>query len=161
MTFQLPGHSFAPLYWFIRSIVYFDAMRFSLSSLIVSLTATCSAQLKPCYSINGDPASQIPCDPSANVSACCPPESVCVTNLHCHGWAVGDNFERVGGCTDKTGNDPACPFPFLRGITSCYFSFFVFKYRKNCLWHRTQTLMSRTGLITDKTLPTAAMEHYV
>ena len=65
-----------------------------------------------------------------------PPESVCVTNLHCHGSAVGDTFERVGGCTDKTGNDPACPFPFLRGITSSYLSFVFFKYRKSCLWYR-------------------------
>ena len=159
MIFELPSCSFAPLFWFIRSIVYFDAMRFSLSLPIVSLTAICSAQLKPCYSINGDPASQIPCDPSANVSACCPPESVCVTNLHCHGWAVGDTFERVGGCTDKTGNDPACPFPFLRGITSSYLSFL--NIERAAYGIATQTLMRGTGLITDKTLPTAAMEHYV
>ena len=83
---------------------------------VISFTSICSAQLKPCYDIKGDPVSQIPCDPSANVSACCALDGACVTNFRCHGQ-VGDKFDRVGGCTDKTGNDPACPLPFLRGIS--------------------------------------------
>lgn len=57
-----------------------------------------------------------------------------MTNFYCHGAAVGDQFDRVGGCTDKSGNDLACPFPFLRGtFSSCHiFAFveneFVFAY---------------------------------
>ena len=101
-------------------LVFFDAMRFFWSLPIVSLTSICSAQLKPCYDINGDPVSQIPCDPSANVSACCPPGGVCMTNFYCHGWRVGDTHDRVGACTDRTGNDPACPLPLLRSITPSY-----------------------------------------
>ncbi len=109
------------LYKICSGIGYIDAMRITSFFIpIIFFTSTCSAQLKPCYDVHGKPASQIPCDPSANVSACCFLGGVCVTNLHCHGDAVGDTFERVGGCTDKLGNDPACPLPFLRGITSSY-----------------------------------------
>lgn len=105
----------------------------SLLLPIVFFTSISSAQLKPCYS-GGSLTDQIPCDPSANVSACCAPGGICVTNFYCHGAAVGDQFDRVGGCTDKSGNDLACPFPFLRGtFSSCHiFAFveneFVFAY---------------------------------
>ena len=90
-------------------------MRLSFLLPVLSIALFCSAQLKPCYS-GGTLVDQIPCDPSANVSACCAPGGTCVTNIHCHGQAVGDQFDRIGGCTDETGNDPACPLPLLRGI---------------------------------------------
>ena len=99
------------------SIFYSDAMRCSLLSPVIFFPSICSAQLKRCYDVNGNPISQIPCDPSANVSACCAPGAFCQTNLYCHGGGVDDTFDSVGGCTDETGNDPACPLPLLRGMT--------------------------------------------
>lgn len=96
-------------------------MRTSLLLPVFSFTSNCSAQLKPCYDADGNLTPLIPCDSFANVSACYFLGVICVTNLHCHGEALGDTFESVGGCTDKTGNDPAYPLPFLPGtVSSCY-----------------------------------------
>ena len=134
-------------------------MRISLF-LPTLFTSFCSAQLKPCYGFSG-PISQIPCDPTANVSACCAPGGSCETNLHCHGQGAGDQFERVGGCTDESGYDPACPFPFLRGKSS--FRLFIFmEDRVGFAYTRvTQILLCGIGSLTMQTLPTAAMEHSV
>lgn len=41
-----------------------------------------------------------------------------VTNFHCHGERVGDQFDRLGGYTGPTGNDHACPLSVFRGILS-------------------------------------------
>ena len=46
-----------------------------------------------------------------------------MTNFYCHGASANDTFDRVGTCTDKSGNDPACPLPFLRGNSSSCRSF--------------------------------------
>ena len=144
---------------FVRGIAYFDAMRFSLSLLLVSLTSICSAQLKTCYDIDGDPSSQIPCDPSANVSACCAPGGVCVTNFYCHGLKVGDTHDRVGTCTDRTGNDPACPLPLLRSITPSFPFFVICRLRTRFAYcTATQNLARGIGLATRTILPTAATE---
>ena len=100
-----------------KRLVWFDTMRVSLF-LPVSFTLLCSAQLKPCYEFWGHGrrlSSQIPCDPSANVSACCAPGGSCATNFYCNGAAVNDTFKRIGGCTDESGNDPACPLHLLQG----------------------------------------------
>ena len=35
------------------------------------LPRLCLGQLKQCYSVNGTPMADFPCDPGANVSACC------------------------------------------------------------------------------------------
>lgn len=116
---------------------------------VFSFTSICSAQLKPCYNANGDPIAQIPCDPSANVSTCCFLGGSCETNFYCHG-AGNDTFERVGGCTDKTGSDPACPFPFLRGILpSCHLSALPGERVGFANSMATQTLMRGTFLITN------------
>lgn len=81
---------------------------------ILTLTLTCLAQLKSCYSNNYVARGQtidIPCDPSANVSACCPRGLMCATNFFCRD---PDGFNRMGSCTDKTGQNPACPLPLLQ-----------------------------------------------
>jgi hypothetical protein len=64
-----------------------------------------------CYQNTGKPAGDLPCDPNANVSACCGAGSVCVQNLYCFD-NFGDNVP--GTCTDSnwgTNPDPACPCP--------------------------------------------------
>lgn len=134
-------------------------MRFSLSLFLLCLPLICPAQLKPCYDINGNPSSQIPCDPSANVSACCAPGGVCVTNFYCHGLAVGDTHDRVGTCTDKTGNDPACPLPLLRSIKPSFFLIVALRDPTSFAYGTaTQNLAHGTGLATRTILPTAVME---
>ncbi|KAM0797683.1 hypothetical protein BDR22DRAFT_433971 [Usnea florida] len=80
------------------------------------LARRCFSQLKPCYSHGGKPSSDIPCDPSANVSACCGGGSTCLTNFYCIGGPV-DHEKLVGSCTDKTWHDPACPLPLGQPIT--------------------------------------------
>ena len=135
-------------------------MRYSLLFLIIFWSSVCSAQLNPCYNIDGDLISQIPCDPSANVSACCAPGGACATNFYCHGADANDTFDRVGGCTDKTGADPACPFPFLRGMPPyCHFGSGIGSVLAYSM--PTQTLPYGIGLATNKTLLTVVMEHFV
>ena len=90
-------------------------MRISLF-LPVFFTQLCSAQLKFCYEFGRGLISQIPCDPSANVSACCAPGGLCATNFYCIDPKAG--VKRVGGCTDESGNDPSCPLPLLQSIKS-------------------------------------------
>ena len=84
-----------------------------------------------------------------------------MTNFYCHGQA-GDKFDRVGTCTDKTGNDPACPFPFLRSIRPSHPLFVVSRCRIGFAYiTATQTRPPGTGLVTMTTLPTAATELFV
>ena len=85
------------------------ALRFLLFVLSVRL---CSGQLKQCFTQDGTPSDNFPCDPSAEVTACCGYGSVCNTNLYCTG-ANQDvpKFWLVGTCTDPTFRDPACPLP--------------------------------------------------
>ena len=75
--------------------------------LYIFLVRCCFCQLKQCYYTDGSPSADLPCDPSANVSACCGQDWVCWTNLHCNvsvGLPGG-----VGSCTDQSWHDPACP----------------------------------------------------
>ena len=93
-------------------------MRYLLLIAFLHLTSNCLAQLKPCYSDNYVGRGQtvdIPCDPSANVSACCPSGLICATNFYCHEI---DGWNRMGSCTDPTGWDPACPLPLLQSWSS-------------------------------------------
>jgi hypothetical protein len=62
-----------------------------------------------CYDSAGKLGPDVPCDPNANVSACCGSGSVCVTNLYCLD-NYGDNVP--GTCTDSNWGvnpNPACP----------------------------------------------------
>ncbi|KAL6714057.1 hypothetical protein ACLMJK_008551 [Lecanora helva] len=84
---------------------------FSYLFLSLSLTAHLSAaQLLPCYDKNGKVVGDVPCDPAANVSACCGASYKCVTSLYCE---AGTGFQLMGTCTDPTWNDPECPFQQL------------------------------------------------
>lgn len=82
-----------------------------------------------------------------------------MTNFYCHGLAVGDTHDRVGACTDRTGNDPACPLPLLRSITPS-FPFIVATRDLISFAHgiKIQNLARGTGLATHTILPTAVME---
>lgn len=85
-----------------------------------------------------------------------------MTNLYCHGQAVGDTFDRIGSCTDRTGTDPACPLPFLSGTRHTYLLVLVVGDQVHFAYGMaTQTLVIGTGLVTRRTLPTAGMEHFV
>lgn len=64
-----------------------------------------------CYYPNGNEAKDnIPCDPDAEVSACCGVADInghaCLTNTLC----LGGNGKIIRGtCTDKSWNSPDCP----------------------------------------------------
>ena len=83
------------------------------------LARCCYCQLKQCYYLDGSLGIDLPCDPSANVSACCGQDWTCSTNIYC-GHSYGgkdDGIKNVGSCTDKSWRDPACPLalrqPFI------------------------------------------------
>ena len=85
--------------------------------LHIFLARRCFCQLKQCYFIDGTLSADLPCDPSANVSACCGQSNTCATNFYCVGGTAVKNREEVGSCTDKTWHDPACPLPLSQPIT--------------------------------------------
>ena len=60
----------------------------------------------------------VPCDPNANVSACCHRGNICMSNLHCYA-ASDTKINRPGICTDQSFRDPACPCPPIRHSLSC------------------------------------------
>ena len=66
-----------------------------------------SIQLKPCYGWDGSSSNNFPCNPEANVSACCGGGSMCMTNIYCKNPS---GLLVVGACTDRSWNDPACPW---------------------------------------------------
>ena len=76
--------------------------------LHIFLARLCFCQLKKCYNIIGGLVLDLPCDPSANVSACCGQDYTCSTNFYC---TDKNGFQLVGTCTDKTWQDSACPLP--------------------------------------------------
>ena len=82
--------------------------------LYTFLARCCYCQLKQCYFVDDSLNNDLPCDPSANVSACCGQGWICSTNLYCSNI---DDIKRVGSCTDKLWRDPACPLalrqPFI------------------------------------------------
>lgn len=85
--------------------------------LHISLARRCFGQLKSCYYPNDQISSDLPCDPSANVSACCGQDWLCSTNLYCSSIRTGNNVTAMGTCTDKTWQDPACPLPLSQPIS--------------------------------------------
>lgn len=84
-----------------------DVLIFPL--LVVSHTIAVFGQ-KQCFLSDGTfVTNEVPCDPSAAVSACCYKTSYCISNFYC--WA-GLGTNRVpGACTDSTWKDPACGCP--------------------------------------------------
>ena len=77
---------------------------FGLSLLSAHL---CAAELLQCHRKDGSVLHDLPCDPSANVSACCGPGYACGTSLYCENT---NGIKLVGSCTDPTWMNPACPF---------------------------------------------------
>ena len=74
-----------------------------------------SLDLKQCYKATGQLSNDLPCNPFANVSACCGEGSVCISNLFCiTPWSS----EVPGTCTDPSFSDPACPCPSGMSILS-------------------------------------------
>lgn len=62
------------------------------------------------YTGTDDAVGDVPCDPDAQVSACCGPGSICISNLHCYNANI--EIRNVPGtCTDQSFTDPACPCP--------------------------------------------------
>ena len=71
-------------------------------------------QLKQCWNATGALRPDLPCDPSANVSACCGPGFKCSTSFYCtctSKFKYDGGWDGLGSCTDKTWSDPACPLP--------------------------------------------------
>ena len=78
----------------------------------IALSQQSSTMLKQCFSSLGDfEFGNVPCDPNADISACCGGGSVCVTNLACvDGW----NGIVPEQCTLRNWADvlpPECPCP--------------------------------------------------
>lgn len=91
--------------------LYFIALFFRS---LLHIASAQSIQLKPCYSWDGRSSDNFPCNPEANVSACCGGGSKCKTNIYCENPS---GLQVVGECTDRSWNDPACPWR-LSGFTS-------------------------------------------
>lgn len=99
----------------VQQIVYThsSANPIMLLSLSFLLVKDCFAQLKQCYGFAGEPVQDFPCDPSANVSACCGPLWTCSNNLYC---TEGNNDRIIGSCTDTNFQDAACPLILSQSI---------------------------------------------
>ena len=77
----------------------------------------CFCQLKQCWNDKGELTSDLPCDPSANTSACCGQGWTCSTSFYCTVKVEsGRDWDGLGSCTDKTWSDPACPLPLSQLI---------------------------------------------
>ncbi|KAM0794871.1 hypothetical protein BDR22DRAFT_894756 [Usnea florida] len=70
-----------------------------------------------CYKYSGqigdtgtDASGDVPCDPYAQVSACCGAGSICISNLYCYDANI-TTPSVPGTCTDQSFADPACPCP--------------------------------------------------
>ena len=84
-----------------------DVVMILFPFLFLFVAPCCLCQLKQCYYSSGVISPDFPCDPSANVSACCGGGYTCATNFYC---PVLDTTP-IGSCTDKTWQNPACPLP--------------------------------------------------
>ena len=67
----------------------------------------CAAQLQQCHRKDGSITSDLPCDPAANVSACCGQGYKCATSMFC---VDKNGYDLLGTCTDPSWANPACPF---------------------------------------------------
>ncbi|KAL8803125.1 MAG: hypothetical protein Q9182_003375 [Xanthomendoza sp. 2 TL-2023] len=96
--------------------------------LLHLLLQSSNAQLKPCFRWNGNYAEDFPCNPEAEVSACCGGDWICGTNLYCKNKNNGDLL--IGTCTDRSwGSDnvPGCPFVLNAGKTVSNLDHFDYK----------------------------------
>ena len=79
---------------------------FLVPLLCLFIAQGCFCQLKQCYNPSGTAFPDFPCDPTANVSACCGQNYTCTTNFYC---TSPTDHGVVGSCTDQTWQNPACP----------------------------------------------------
>ena len=77
---------------------------------ISTTAATCYKYFDQILDTGTDASGDVPCDPYAQVSACCGAGSICISNLHCHDPGIA-TFDVPGTCTDQSFADPACPCP--------------------------------------------------
>ena len=83
---------------------------YNITLFFSSLLHVVSAQLfelRSCYSWDGSSSDNIPCNPEANVSACCGLGSKCMTNIYCENPS---GFQVVGTCSERSWRSPACPW---------------------------------------------------
>ena len=64
-----------------------DAVMILFPFLFLFVAPRCFCQLKECYNFSGVKVSDLPCDPSANVSTCCGGGWKCAFNFYCLGTA--------------------------------------------------------------------------
>jgi hypothetical protein len=80
--------------------------------LLVLATAPLAHGAAQCYFPSGNESSDVPCDPNAEVSMCCPTQSDCLSSGLCLNSGTGSNqgisFAR-GTCTDQSWDSPFCP----------------------------------------------------
>ncbi|KAL2045699.1 hypothetical protein N7G274_002129 [Stereocaulon virgatum] len=100
--------------------------------ILSSLIRLCVCQLQSCYNIDQTLApDDFPCDPASPISACCPANFTCDTNLYC---LTQTNEQWIGSCTDQSFQNRACPlqlnitdpanfhsrfFSFADNVTEC------------------------------------------
>jgi len=88
-------------------------MRSHIYCLFVLVTSALSATAQTCYYPNGETANGlVPCNPSANVTACCKDSDLCLTNGFCFSPGLNSIVRRA--CTDKTFNSTDCPRTCLK-----------------------------------------------
>ncbi|KAK3306232.1 uncharacterized protein B0T15DRAFT_534742 [Chaetomium strumarium] len=84
----------------------------AVAVLLTTLTTTARGASQ-CYFPNGrESSSDVPCDPSAEVSMCCPSRAACLSSGLCANPETGPNqgisYAR-GTCTDKSWRSAVCP----------------------------------------------------
>lgn len=80
-----------------------------------------------CYKYSGqigdtgtdDAVDDVPCDPNAQVSACCGAGSICISNLYCYDANI-TTPNVPGTCTDQSFTGPACPCPPTTSLDYTY-----------------------------------------
>lgn len=73
---------------------------------LVLARTTRAAGLATCYMLNGEVDAEMrPCDPSAEVSTCCRPTDLCLSNGLCLGGG-GNNGYSQQGCTSSSWDSP-------------------------------------------------------
>ena len=88
-----------------------DAVIIVFPFFFLFVAPCCFCQLKQCYDPSGVTYPDFPCDPGANVSACCGQGYICANNFYCEPTNTNPGDKIVGSCTDKTWQNPACPLP--------------------------------------------------
>lgn len=113
--------------------------RQSILLLLICWALTCYAQSNStCYYPNGEPSTDVACDPNAKVSACCPKGSICESDGSCGmmvsltmvwcleraprltGIQTGPHYvaPQLGTCTSQNWEDEGCPNKICGAKTS-------------------------------------------